>query len=263
MTRVMLFVLAAVAALTWCHGRLIAAEGQPVKKAQDGQSAKKTSERDPVEAAFRLPRGVQLSQRQREAFEKMRGQIEPRLRKALDDLADAKDERSKRVVVKQVTQIRQEIRDEINQIVNSPSEGRSDARREGASSGGSERGDSGRGELPRGYMPGWPVWHGYPYPVVRPGYWRGERAEGERAAALKGEAKERRLGDRAAGLKGEGQQRAAGDKPAGERTAAKESERRQAAPPPMPRAQTPVVKPKVEAARVTPTTPRPVSQGKR
>lgn len=216
MKRWILVVLACVVGLMCCHGPLMAGDSSAAKRTQDGQSAKKTSERDPVEMAFRLPRGVQLSQRQQEAFGKMRSQFEPRLREALDTLADAKDERSKRVVVKQITQIRQEIREAIGQIVNSPSEARSDSRRDGESSGGSENRQSASGEVPRGYMPVRPVWGGYPYPIPRQ-YYLGERAEAERAAALKA---------------------------AGERVVAKETPRRTVA--------AAIVKPKIEPARIAP-----------
>jgi len=83
------------------------------------RSGRAKSAKDPVETAFELPQGTQLTSAQAKALNKMRRNYEPQLRDALDKMNLETDAKAKRTDAKDALRIRQTIRSEIDQILDS------------------------------------------------------------------------------------------------------------------------------------------------
>jgi hypothetical protein len=101
----------ALVALAWCAGLPASAE--------ERLGRVKGSAKDPVETAFELPQGTRLTARQAKSLDKMRQDYEPQLRDALEKMNSAPDAKTKRTDAKDALRIRQTIRGEIDQILNS------------------------------------------------------------------------------------------------------------------------------------------------
>jgi hypothetical protein len=101
----------ALVALAWCAA--------VPALAQERSGRVKGSVKDPVETAFELPQGTQLTPAQAKALNKMRHDYEPQLREALEKMNSETDAKAKRLDAKDVLRTRQTIRGEIDQILNS------------------------------------------------------------------------------------------------------------------------------------------------
>jgi hypothetical protein len=101
----------ALAALAWC--------GALPASAEERSGRVKGSVKDPVETAFELPQGARLTPAQAKALNKMRHDYEPQLRDALDKMNSETNVKTKRSDAKDALRIRQTIRGEIDQILNS------------------------------------------------------------------------------------------------------------------------------------------------
>jgi hypothetical protein len=103
--------VAALVALAWCVALSASAEERPGRA--------RGSAKDPVETAFELPQGTQLTPAQAKALNKMRGEYEPQLRDALEKMNSETDVKTKRIDAKDALRLRQTIRGQIDQILNS------------------------------------------------------------------------------------------------------------------------------------------------
>ncbi len=112
MKRTVFFWWLALVALAWCAG--------PPASAEERSGRVKGSAKDPIETAFELPQGTQLSPGQAKALNKMRQDYEPQLRDALEKMNSAPDAKSKRIDAKDALRLRQTIRGNIDAILNSP-----------------------------------------------------------------------------------------------------------------------------------------------
>jgi len=77
----------------------------------------KTSKRDPTASAFAVPHGTELNAKQKEALKKLRSDMEPKLRSALEKVQKATKGADKNSAAAEVQQIRKEIRDGIDKII--------------------------------------------------------------------------------------------------------------------------------------------------
>ena len=75
----------------------------------------KTTKRDPllaaVERAFSFPHGTDLSAKQKDALKKLRSDLEPKLRAALEKAEKATDATDKNAAASDVKKIRKDIKD--------------------------------------------------------------------------------------------------------------------------------------------------------
>lgn len=101
----------ALVVLAWCAGLPAAA--------QERSGRVKGSAKDPIETAFELPQGTQLTSTQAKALNRMRHEYEPQIRDALEKMNSAPSEKTKRIDAKDVMRIRQSIRARIDDILNS------------------------------------------------------------------------------------------------------------------------------------------------
>jgi hypothetical protein len=73
--------------------------------------------KDPVEMAFALPKGMFLTAKEMEYATKVRAQLEPRLRDALERVENATDKTEQLKAAKDVRQVRDEIQAAIQSII--------------------------------------------------------------------------------------------------------------------------------------------------
>jgi hypothetical protein len=123
MARVILRIVLVVAVVVMWAGRLPAADGpegleKPAPKEEEPavketplepKSPRGTAKRDPVAEAFVLPHGVSLLPRQEEAFAKLKDDMAPVLRDALEKVRTTEGGEKLRAI-KEVKQIREQIR---------------------------------------------------------------------------------------------------------------------------------------------------------
>ncbi len=83
------------------------------------RSGRAKSAKDPVETAFELPQGTQLTSRQAKALNKMHQEYEPQLRDAIEKMNTETNAKTKRIDAKDALRIRQTIRGKIDEILNS------------------------------------------------------------------------------------------------------------------------------------------------
>jgi hypothetical protein len=127
----------------------------------DGHSstAAASPARDPVASAFALPKGVVLSPQQKTAYDQLKQEREPILRKAIDQVHESKGEAMLKAA-REVRDQRAEIRTKIDEILNTPYD--RSAKSSGDSSGSSDPANS-PGSTPP-YTPNGPMPYYYPYP---------------------------------------------------------------------------------------------------
>ena len=89
----------------------------PVFAAGAAGDLKSVPRKDPVEMAFALPRGLVLTSKEMDFFATVRQRLEPPLRSALERVETSTDQAEKLKAVKQVKQIRQQIRAAIYTIL--------------------------------------------------------------------------------------------------------------------------------------------------
>ena len=104
MTRPICCLMAGLLSLVLMAGWLHAADPAPLKK-------------DPVQSAFALPRGMVLTGEEIRWANQIRAQLEPRLRAALDRVEEATSNEDKLEAVKEVRQVRDEIKMAIGLIL--------------------------------------------------------------------------------------------------------------------------------------------------
>jgi len=88
---------------------------QPVKRERTVKKPRR--KKDPVAAAFALPKGMVLTKEEQAFAKQVRGKLEPQLRKALEKLEKTEDKTEKRKAAKQVQAIRAQIKTAVNMIL--------------------------------------------------------------------------------------------------------------------------------------------------
>ena len=83
-------------------------------------ASKKVPAKDPAEAAFALPKGAQLTPKQTDAYNKMKDELKPKLEKAFEDVANAKEKGDKAKAAKAVKDVRAEIQKRMQEIAAIP-----------------------------------------------------------------------------------------------------------------------------------------------
>lgn len=165
MKRILCCCCLAWVALAWCGGL--------PASAQERSGRVKGSAKDPVETAFELPQGTRLTSAQAKALNKMRHNYEPQLRDALDKMNSETDAKAKRSDAKDALRIRQTIRSEIDQILDSSGPYEASPAAAPATYESRYPTSSGTGETPYNYY-GPYAYPTYPYPfypgVVYPYY---------------------------------------------------------------------------------------------
>jgi uncharacterized protein YaaR (DUF327 family) len=98
------------------------AEPSPFAPIPDRRTNRDTDKKklDPVASAYALPRRTVLNDKQNEAMKKLRDRTEKGLRAALDEVEKAGDVAAKTAAAKKVKTLKNEIRGEINKILDMP-----------------------------------------------------------------------------------------------------------------------------------------------
>ena len=95
------------------------ATGEKSAGAKTG-SADSAAKKDPVEMAFALPKGTVLRPDQQKAFDKMKKELEPKLKDALSNVEKATVEQEKTKAAHEALHIRQDIKAQIKNILALP-----------------------------------------------------------------------------------------------------------------------------------------------